>query len=958
MRLPKSLTALLIAPALLLAAGNTPSSVIVDDTFAAANSQLQDIAHNSLWLFNGRSTSVRTDAPGSVSFDLTPTSTNSEGFWAYFTPSGTPIKLGVGDTLSVTVTFSVSGFKNNGQDIRWGVLNSLGTRNTANLTGGMNDSTFVNDTGYGLDYFASGSGSPFVIARRTTLSTANVFNSFGDFTAIPGSGANARQAIVDGVPYTLTYTIKRLTATTTQISSSVTGGSLAGLDYTAVESSTSPNTAFDYFAFRIGGTNFSTGIAFSELKVQYLPAAPVIFSQPQPSSLTLQVGGSVSVSVGATGNALLYQWQKDGQPLTGNDSASTATLTLSNVQHADAGKYTAVITNAGGSATSDAVTLKVSDTPVPPAPSILVQPSATTVTAGQYTSLFVAAAGDNLIYQWFKNGQLISGATDLQLKFPSAQAADAASYSVVVANSSGSIQSKPAAVLVVSSMHATSFGPANWAAGVCNDTSLFVNFDQPPVAGTSGRIQVVNSKGAVVDVIDMSSSPQSKTIGGTTFAYVPVLVSGNTATILLHQSLPFNDYYYVTMDPGVITDASGAPFNGIAAGDLWAFQTRAAAPQPGTASLAVAADGSGDFCTVQSAIDFVPAGNTKPVTITVAPGNYNEIVYVNSQKPFLTVRGADRNLTVIQYPNNNSLNPSTTGRPTFGVDAPDFTLENLTVWNTTPKGGSQAEAFRGNNARILLNRVNLKSYQDTLLLQGGGFVTDSYIEGDVDFMWGTGPVFIQNSELKALSSSGYYTQIRNGQGQFGFVYVNNRLTGATGVTGMYLGRIDPTVFPYSQVVYINNAMGPDVAPVGWLLNNATTAPNVQFEEYRSTDLNGAPLDVSQRATFSRQLTAAQAAQLSDPANVLAGWVPYTLNAASPAIADWSAPAGHSAQDWIGLFVAGADDANPVSRQFTGAATTGRTTFTPPAPGTYEFRMFVNNGTTRAAVSTPFAVTQQ
>src|SRR5262249_51516043 len=191
---------------------------------------------------------------------------------------------------------------------------------------------------------------------------------------------------------------------------------------------------------------------------------------------------------------------------------------------------------------------------------------------------------------------------------------------------------------------------------------------------------------------------------------------------------------------------------------------------------------------------------------------------------------------------------------------------------TTAKGGSQAEAFRGGSQtgqRILLNRVNLKSFQDTLMLQGTGFVTDSYIEGDVDFIWGSGAVFFQRCELKAVSA-GYYTQIRNPQNGNGNVFVNCRLTSAAGVTRVYLSRIDPTVFPYSQVVYINCALGSHILPVGWLLNNATTAPNVQFWEYNSTDLNGAPLDLSQRAPFSRQLNAAEATQWSNPAFVLGG----------------------------------------------------------------------------------------
>src|SRR5205807_3395384 len=102
------------------------------------------------------------------------------------------------------------------------------------------------------------------------------------------------------------------------------------------------------------------------------------------------------------------QWQRDGRALTGNASASTPTLSLTNVQHSDAGSYTAVVSNAGGSATSNPVVLQVSDTPVPPPPVILFQPADRTVTVGFPISLQVTAqGGDDLFYQWFKNGVLI-----------------------------------------------------------------------------------------------------------------------------------------------------------------------------------------------------------------------------------------------------------------------------------------------------------------------------------------------------------------------------------------------------------------------------------------------------------------------------------------------------------------------------------------------------------------------
>jgi hypothetical protein len=153
-------------------------------------------------------------------------------------------------------------------------------------------------------------------------------------------------------------------------------------------------------------------------------------------------------------------------------------------------------------------------------------------------------------------------------------------------------------------------------------------------------------------------------------------------------------------------------------------------------------------------------------------------------------------------------------------------------------------------------------------------------------------------------------------------------------------------------------MGPHILGSGWLLNNSTTAPSVQFWEYKSKDLNGAPTDVSQRAAFSRQLTDAEARQWSDPVFVL-GWSPYTVNgsvSSSAVQVNWSAAARHSAKDWIGLYAAGASDAAYLDFKYAGASHTGKTSFTLPArPGEYELRVFENDGFTRRAVSNRITV---
>lgn len=100
---------------------------------------------------------------------------------------------------------------------------------------------------------------------------------------------------------------------------------------------------------------------------------------------------------------------------------------------------------------------------------------------------------------------------------------------------------------------------------------------------------------------------------------------------------------------------------------------------------------------------------------------------------------------------------------------------------------------------------------------------------------------------------------------------------------VYLGRIDPNVYPSSQAVFIDSALGPQVAPVGWQLNNGTCAlgQNLQFWECGSTDLAGAPLDTGSRLACSRQLTAPEATHWRDPATVLSGWEPACAPSGRP-----------------------------------------------------------------------------
>jgi len=105
---------------------------------------------------------------------------------------------------------------------------------------------------------------------------------------------------------------------------------------------------------------------------------------------------------------------------------------------------------------------------------------------------------------------------------------------------------------------------------------------------------------------------QNKTVGGlTNFNYYPITISGNTATISPRGGvLTYGKSYFVTIDPGVFTDSTGFSYAGISSNSGWAFSTKTASPSSSATQYVVAADGSGDFYTVQGALDFIPSGNT------------------------------------------------------------------------------------------------------------------------------------------------------------------------------------------------------------------------------------------------------------------------------------------------------------------------------------------------------------
>ena len=220
--------------------------------------------------------------------------------------------------------------------------------------------------------------------------------------------------------------------------------------------------------------------------------------------------------------------------------------------------------------------------------------------------------------------------------------------------------------------------------------------------------------------------------------------------------LTSNQTYYITMDNGVVMDTNGAYFAGFAATNTWQFTTKVAGPVNPT-NLVVAADGTGDFVTVQGAVDSVPPGNTAYTLVNIHNGNYVEIVDI-SGKNNLTFRGQTRTGTLVGYPNNNNLTGTTAGRMAFKVNGSDIKLENLTITNGTPQGGSQAEALLiyNNGVRCVVNNCDIISRQDTILINANtssAYFYNSRVIGNFDYIWGVGIGYFNHCVLHTLTNT-------------------------------------------------------------------------------------------------------------------------------------------------------------------------------------------------------------
>jgi pectinesterase len=298
---------------------------------------------------------------------------------------------------------------------------------------------------------------------------------------------------------------------------------------------------------------------------------------------------------------------------------------------------------------------------------------------------------------------------------------------------------------------------------------------------------------------------------------------------------------------------------------------------PSNDGAVVAADGSGQFKSVQEAVNAAPqtSSASSPWTIHVMPGTYREIVYVQREKRFVRLVGNDPLTTVITYDLHASM-PGKDGKPigtfhtpTVWIDADDFTVENLTLANSAGNVG-QALALRVDGDRVCFRNCRFLGWQDTILAnRGRQFFTGCTIQGAVDFIFGGATALFTQCAI-TCTGNGYITAASTPPSQpFGFVFSNCTVDGAPGVQ-TYLGR---PWRAYGSVIFLNTQMSGVVRPVGWHnWNQPEREKTARFCEFGSTGMGAA---ASARVPWARTLTKADAADIT-PQRVLGGidgWSP-------------------------------------------------------------------------------------
>ena len=287
-------------------------------------------------------------------------------------------------------------------------------------------------------------------------------------------------------------------------------------------------------------------------------------------------------------------------------------------------------------------------------------------------------------------------------------------------------------------------------------------------------------------------------------------------------------------------------------------------------TIIVARDGTGEFRTIDEAIEVCRAFMDYHKVIYIKKGTYKEKLIIPSWLQNIELCGEDMNETIITYDDHANINitlgtaePRTQAMGTFRtytlkIEGNDITIKNLTLENNAARLG-QAVALHTEGDRIKVINCRLIGHQDTVYTGVANtrvFFKGCYICGTTDFIFGPSTAWFEDCTIESLVNS-YVTAASTPKGQeYGYVFNNCRLIAKEGVDKVFLGR---PWRDYGYTLFMNCELGGHILPEGWHHWEKSREATARYLEYNN---RGAGAATGERVAWSRQLTKKEAQKIT------------------------------------------------------------------------------------------------
>lgn len=246
-------------------------------------------------------------------------------------------------------------------------------------------------------------------------------------------------------------------------------------------------------------------------------------------------------------------------------------------------------------------------------------------------------------------------------------------------------------------------------------------------------------------------------------------------------------------------------------------ETTTPKPEP---DIVVATDGSGDYETVQAAIDAMPAGSDEETIVHIKAGTYKEKLELPESKTNVTFRGDGPKETILTYDDHaDKLGEDgepigTTGSSSFFVYGNGFTARDITFRNNA-EPVAQAVAIRVDSDRSVFENCRFVGNQDTLYTHGHDtrqYYHKCHIEGDVDFIFGWATAWFEQCDI-VCKDDGYVSAASTPEDvKYGYIFNKCRVDGDAPEGSVYLGR---PWRPYAKTLFRECYLGDVINKQGW-----------------------------------------------------------------------------------------------------------------------------------------------